>query len=249
MIQIDMMEPLHKNSTHVADQTLQKISPGDMAVRSSSAASSRSSSPHPPSTSSSSSPTKGSPRINDVICARGKEAKLHPGNKRYREILSEMLPRYASLTTKLEKSLLVSEIVDAIHSNDGHFIKKQGDDKWVTVEEAVYREKIGQNLRDQLSTKYKSSAKSKRRRRAVQGCAMNTTIQVLIESNAIVKMTLQELQEAVEQTNAAASSRRNNREDDDELIMELFNDANIKILEALKKDTLLVERFNQIVQQ
>jgi hypothetical protein len=180
-----------------------------------------------------------SPSLNDVICARGKDAKLHPGNQRYRQLLSDKLPQYSQLSTKLEKSLLVSEIVDSIQSQGGDFMK-QINGQWVPVDEAVAREKIGQNLRDQLSSKYKSSAKSKRRRRAMQGCATTTEIHALLQSNPVVKASLEEMQATVAKTNAKTKGN------DDELVFRVFNTAQRRILEALKKDTFLVQKFNKI---
>ena len=47
---------------------------------------------------------------------------------------------------------------------NGGFVKKFGD-RWYEVGDAACREKIGQCIRDQLHTKYKSSTKAKKPRR------------------------------------------------------------------------------------
>jgi len=49
-----------------------------------------------------------------VICARGKIAVDHKGNKRFKEIVMASLPKYRDAATKLGKSVIVSEIVDII---------------------------------------------------------------------------------------------------------------------------------------
>lgn len=102
----------------------------------------------------------------DVICARGKQAAQHPGNVRFRDIIQRFKPEYAKAATKVEKSLLVSEIVDSVreHTPDGGFVKKFGG-RYYEVGDSVAREKIGQCLRDQLHSKYKSSTKAKKDRR------------------------------------------------------------------------------------
>ena len=102
----------------------------------------------------------------DVICARGKQAAQHPGNVRFREIIQRFKPDYSQATSKVEKSLLVSEIVDSVRefTPNGGFVKKFGG-RYYEVGDSVAREKIGQCLRDQLHSKYKSSTKAKKDRR------------------------------------------------------------------------------------
>ena len=80
----------------------------------------------------------------DVICARGKSAFQHPGNKRFRELIENRAEDYASASNKFEKSVIVSQIVDEVRqaSPGGGFIRS---DKgiWYEVGDAA-REKVGQ---------------------------------------------------------------------------------------------------------
>lgn len=103
----------------------------------------------------------------DVICARGSAAANHVGNLRFREIIRQKLSHYNTAKTKLEKSLLVTSIVDAVrdYTPDGGFIKQDNNGQWYDVGDALAREKIGQCIRDQLHSKYKSSTKAKKQRR------------------------------------------------------------------------------------
>jgi hypothetical protein len=103
----------------------------------------------------------------DVICARGAAAASHVGNLRFRKTVKDFVPQYSKATTKLEKSLLVSAIVDSVRDNapEGGFVKKFEDGDWYEVGDACAREKIGQTLRDALHQKYKSSTKAKKPRR------------------------------------------------------------------------------------
>lgn len=102
----------------------------------------------------------------DVICARGKQAKNHSGNVRYRRIIVEKMKIYDEAPTKLEKTVIVSEILDSVRtvSPNGGFIKKF-DGRWFEVGDHIAREKIGQSLRDMLHTKYSSSTQAKKIRR------------------------------------------------------------------------------------
>lgn len=50
----------------------------------------------------------------DVVCARGKEAYLHPGNKRYRDIITNNLTKYRGAGSKNQKSYIVILIVEKV---------------------------------------------------------------------------------------------------------------------------------------
>ena len=78
----------------------------------------------------------------DVICARGKHALEHPGNKRFRALISARLEEYAKATSKMEKSRIVTSIIDAVRP-EGSFVKEKAG-KWFEVGDHVAREKIGQ---------------------------------------------------------------------------------------------------------
>lgn len=70
-----------------------------------------------------------------MICARGATAAKHPGNLRFRQIIKDYIPEYSEATSKLEKSLIVSSIVDAVRdfTPNGGFVKEIEDGVWVEV--------------------------------------------------------------------------------------------------------------------
>lgn len=83
----------------------------------------------------------------DVICARGKEALNHPGNLRYRHLIELYLGQYDSAPTKVQKSKIVSAIVEAVRrsSPTGGFVRFDGSRRrWYEVGDHVAREKTGQ---------------------------------------------------------------------------------------------------------
>ena len=81
----------------------------------------------------------------DVICGRGKTARDHPGNVSFRISVEQAIDQYADATTKLEKSIIVSNIVQAIRaaSPGGGFVKKENG-RWYEVGDHMAREKVGQ---------------------------------------------------------------------------------------------------------
>ena len=110
------------------------------------------------------------PGFTTVICAKGKEAKEHSGNRFLRYLVTTNLKAYAACSNKLQRSCIVSRILKMIRM-EGAFVRQDIHGVWCDVGDRTAREKIGQSLRDLLHTQYKSSAKAKankRRRRSVK---------------------------------------------------------------------------------
>lgn len=80
-----------------------------------------------------------------VIIARGKQAYNHTGNRRFRVILEMKLKSYAKAKSKLEKSLIVSNVIDTIReaSPVGSFVKQERG-QWYEVSDSIARERVGQ---------------------------------------------------------------------------------------------------------
>jgi len=167
-----------------------------------------------------------------------KKAKNHSGNKFYQKLIKEAIPQYNQATSKLDKSIIVSEILDIIKTSspDGGFIKTKiqsnGCYCYYQVSNQFAREKIGQNLRDKLSNKYKSSTKAKRRRRIATVATNNN--QLVIEKMKRLTTTI-----TTEKSNDGPES-----DVTPELIMDhLFIQMNKEMLEANKKDECLLQNF------
>lgn len=82
----------------------------------------------------------------DVICARGRKAKEHQGNIRYKRILENAINDYNAAGTKTHKSLIVSRILEQIQSPSSNaiFVRQSKCGRWCQVGDSVAREKIGQ---------------------------------------------------------------------------------------------------------
>lgn len=64
-----------------------------------------------------------------VICARGREAYDHIGNRRLRVLVDNSLDRYEKETSKFGKSLIVNTIIESVREScrdGGSFVKKVG---------------------------------------------------------------------------------------------------------------------------
>jgi hypothetical protein len=106
------------------------------------------------------------PGPHSVICGRGKACANAAGNRRLKTIVDSHLKPYSETKTKLEKSEIVSTIVNVVKqaTSVGAFVKLEGGRYW-EVEDSVSREKVGCMLRDCLHSQYRSSTKSKLARR------------------------------------------------------------------------------------
>ena len=100
-----------------------------------------------------------------MILRFGRVSAKHKGNVRLKQIAQRNLQRYADATSKGEKTAVISQCIDDFRIN-GEFVKKVGE-RWHRASEQLAREKVGQQMRNLLHQKYKSSLKAKKARRQV----------------------------------------------------------------------------------
>jgi hypothetical protein len=110
------------------------------------------------------------PTPSSVIIGRSKTCKEAVGNLRLRILAEICLPKYSGATCKVDKSMVVTDLVKAVRTccggptGRGAFIKYHNH-RWWEVDNAGAREKVGYMLRDLLADRYKSSSRSKAARR------------------------------------------------------------------------------------
>ena len=106
------------------------------------------------------------PGPNTVLCARGRKAKNHSGNKWIRSLVHLHRKAYSECPVKLERSFLVAKIVRTIReaNPEGAFVRNVKG-IWYDVGDRNAREKIGQMFRDELHDEFKSSTRAKALRR------------------------------------------------------------------------------------
>jgi hypothetical protein len=92
----------------------------------------------------------------DVVCARGKLAWDHIGNRRFRLLIDLTIDKYLAARTKIDKSILVLSLVDMVReasSDGGGFVKliKEGNAlQWCEVGDITARDKVGHAIRDAI---------------------------------------------------------------------------------------------------
>ena len=101
-----------------------------------------------------------------VVIGRGKACTEAVGNRRLRVLAVTLLPQYKQCTNKIDKTAVVSRLVDMVREAcpTGAFVK-QIDGRWWECDGHACREKVGYVLRDLLHERYRSSSKAKVARR------------------------------------------------------------------------------------
>jgi len=171
----------------------------------------------------------------DVICARGKQAYNHEGNRYFRQIIHQATEKYSQVESKLQRSMIVTDIVDAIRAKGNGFLRKTNKGEWVECTDVMCREKVGQHFRNALGSRYKSSTKSKRRVKEESIPRLVSCLNKIVLSNKTVKDTIEKLEFGIifiDQTN------------DDEFYQKAF-EANMSLLDTFKEDTALVHQFQE----
>jgi hypothetical protein len=111
-----------------------------------------------------------------VLCGRGSKCTKSAGNQRLREIVKNNLTAYSAARNKVEKTAIVSYIIDTVKqaAPGGAFLKFE-DDCWWEVDDSFAREKIGCLFRDSLHMQYKSSTKAKLARKNMRAATSRVT--------------------------------------------------------------------------
>lgn len=169
----------------------------------------------------------------DVICARGKQAYNHEGNRFFRQIIHQTTEKYDKVQSKLQRSMIVTDVVDAIRAKGNGFLRRNSKGEWIECTDVMCREKVGQHFRNALGSRYKSSTKSKRRIKKESIPRMVNSLQNIVFSSKAVKDITERLEMDIIFVDES---------DDDEFYQKAFA-ANMNLLDAIKEDTSLVEQF------
>jgi hypothetical protein len=91
------------------------------------------------------------PRDNDIVSGRGKGSLQHLGNTRYLEVLRNNLEAYMKKTKKLDKSVLIANIVKTLRKGGSRFICFDEESHcWWEIGNDKARKKTGHAVRDLL---------------------------------------------------------------------------------------------------
>lgn len=88
-------------------------------------------------------------RENDVLCGRGGKSNHHIGNKKYRQVVSEMKQGYRGISAKTAKTDLSRQIVDHVLEYGGRFLKRDASSgRYYILKHNEARKKTSQALRE-----------------------------------------------------------------------------------------------------
>merc|ERR1712193_228196 len=103
----------------------------------------------------------------------------------------------------------------------------------------------GQSLRDGLSSKYKSSARSKKRRQKIVSVGVANEFDTIIKRNSLVTRRMSTLRKTAQFSVQQQIMRGTISDDEEQEIDGIFLKANLDILEAFKKNDGLLEKFSE----
>ncbi|CAJ1930440.1 unnamed protein product [Cylindrotheca closterium] len=91
----------------------------------------------------------------DILCGRGGKSNHHAGNKRYRQVISDMKARYRSIGSKTAKTHVSRAIVEHVHGYGGRFLRFDTEKrKYIVLSAAEARKKTSQALREAKEVKW-----------------------------------------------------------------------------------------------
>ena len=109
------------------------------------------------------------PNESDIILGRGTSTSVvnHPGNIWFRALIEDNIMVYSAIVdssrNKRVKIRFISGLIDIIHEEGRHFVKKQktshenpNEDGWYDISMAQAHQKTGQALRDAMLAKKKA---------------------------------------------------------------------------------------------
>lgn len=96
------------------------------------------------------------------------------GNREFRTMVAEAVPRYTTATSNMQKGIIVSSIINSVHSVGGRFLKQDGlSGNWIELLEQEAKAKVAHAIRDK-SANFESQS---RRSSSGSGCGgANTRI-------------------------------------------------------------------------
>mmetsp|Transcript_22187 Transcript_22187/g.62967 ORF Transcript_22187/g.62967 Transcript_22187/m.62967 type:complete len:205 (+) Transcript_22187:176-790(+) len=174
-----------------------------------------------------------------VVCMRGNLFWDHKGNQMYRNVIKDTIPRYSRATSRVEKSRMVSEVIDAIQGGNppctGGFVKRTTTG-WAMASNDMIREKIGQSLRDGLHGRYKSSTKAKKRRNKELKAQMNASLDTLVASRCYVNTCMDNASKRIKTEQPSSDDHFHN----------IFLQANSVLLQSIKMDQTIASEYKAL---
>lgn len=155
------------------------------------------------------------PSDRDIVCGRGHALDNHPGNKVFREIVQQHVPKYRDPTTSRKSKTAIGRMIyDQTRSDTMQFVKKVNG-TWTKLCKKEAKLKIGHALRDSTSENIPATIIMSTKTRECIAAIMNYSVSA---------------------KEAAIASSMSLLGDDDELLSEGGSDCS-------SLDAMMVERF------
>lgn len=153
----------------------------------------------------------------DVLCGKGQPFRKHVGNVRLKVQIDINLKRYQKSQTKAEKTMIVSEIVDAARSfhpdsggRRGGFLRRLPSGKWFEIGDRAARDKVGHMIRETIcprSTRREAKETVRRKQRANSSPGRLLLRDSTQEQTTTTTTTTQLLSQPTEPANQTGRSR------------------------------------------
>jgi hypothetical protein len=122
----------------------------------------------------------------DIICGRGPTCFKHPGNLAFRRVIEKYLVQYGATKNKFEKTAIVIEVTREALRSDGILrkvvrwcrIRKL----WFELPGVIFRQKVGQTMRDALLRRNPQKRAIHKEKRALQRVCREHAAQQAVES-------------------------------------------------------------------
>ena len=107
------------------------------------------------------------PNENDVLMGQSPNLRLHPGNKRLKELVGTYFDQYfAERTSKLDKTIIAKKIINTINEDGGRFLKQPEKKRVGIIKDAVWVLEDDQiRIRDKVASQFRGHLKELKRRK------------------------------------------------------------------------------------
>lgn len=108
------------------------------------------------------------PNDYDVLMGQSPNLRLHPGNKRLKELVARKFDEYfAQSTSKLDKTFIAKGIIQQVLDNGGRFLKQPSKKRVATIKDAVWAvEDDPVRIRDKVASQFRGHLKETKRRKS-----------------------------------------------------------------------------------
>jgi len=143
--------------------------------------------------------------------------------------------KYSKVESKLQRSMIVTDIIDAVLAKGNRFLRQNSNGEWIDCTRVMCREKVGHYFRNALGCLYKSSTKSKQRVKKEETTPrLIYSLHAILFSNKLVTEIMERLMMDITFIDDFS---------DDAFYEKAFN-ANSRLLEVFKNDICLVQRYH-----